>query len=153
MRRNNNIGEDAFGDGRAMIQRPAPDDRIEGRDQGLLWSAPVFTNDVPYLFQVALDGFPAGFDERLEAWLPSVRLRAVLAHPVLPDVEFQEVEADVPLVGFEGVGHRPGVACIPAPGLLRGRAARRYTTGATTATPVVSWLRGTATPLRPRCLP
>jgi hypothetical protein len=59
-----NLGEDALGDSRAVIQRPAPDDGIEGRDQGLLWSAPVFTNDVPYLFQVALDGFPAGFDER-----------------------------------------------------------------------------------------
>ncbi len=70
-----------------MVQRPAPDDGIEGRNQGRLWSALVSADDVPYLLQAAFDSFWAGFDERLKARFSSVRPRAVLAHTVLPDVK------------------------------------------------------------------
>lgn len=81
------LREDALGDARAVIQRPAPDDGLEFRNQGRLRVALVFADDVPYLLQMAFDGFLTGFDDGLEPRFSLVRPRALLAHTVLSDVE------------------------------------------------------------------
>jgi hypothetical protein len=68
-------GEGALGDTRAIVQRPAADDGIEGRDEGGLRRAPVAADDGLDFIQVALNGLVARFDERLDARLPKNRLR------------------------------------------------------------------------------
>jgi len=68
-------GEGAFGDTRAIVQRPAADDGVEGRDEGGLGRAPVAADDGLDFIQVALNGLVARFDERLDARLPKNWLR------------------------------------------------------------------------------
>jgi len=85
-------GEGALGDTRAIVQRPAADDGIEGRDEGGLGRAPVAADDGLDFIQVALNGLVARFDERLDARLSPEGAGVILAHPVLPDVEAEEVE-------------------------------------------------------------
>ena len=98
-------GEGAFGDTGAIVQRPAADDGVEGGDEGGLRRAPVAADDGLDFIQVALNGLVARFDERLDARLPPEGAGVVLPHPILPDVEAEEVEADVALVFIECMGH------------------------------------------------
>jgi len=83
-------GEGALGDTRAIVQRPAADDGVEGRDEGGLGRAPVAGDDGLDFIQVALNGLVARFDERLDAWLPPEGVGVVLAHPILPDVAAED---------------------------------------------------------------
>jgi len=98
-------GEGALGDTRAIVQRPAADDEVEGRDEGGLGRAPVAADDGLDFIQVALNGLVARFDERLDARLPPEGAGVILAHPVLPDVKAEEVEPHAPRVLVERMGH------------------------------------------------
>ena len=98
-------GEGALGDTRAIVQRPAADDGIEGRDEGGLGCAPVAADDALDFIQVALNGLVARFNERLDARLSPEGAGVILAHPVLPDVKAEEVKPNAALVLVERMGH------------------------------------------------
>jgi hypothetical protein len=51
----------------------------------------VLANDLLDPFEMAFLRFPAGFDERSVAWYTPEGASVVLPHPMLPDVETQEV--------------------------------------------------------------
>ena len=98
-------GEGALGDTRAIVQRPAADDGVEGRDEGGLGHAPIAADDGLDFIQVALNGLVARFDERLDARLSPEGAGVILPHPVLPDVKAEEVEPHAPRVLVERMGH------------------------------------------------
>ena len=105
-------GEGALGDTRAIVQRPAADDGVEGRDGGGLGRAPVVADDALDFIQVALNGLVARFDERLDARLPPEGVGVVLAHLILPDVEAEEVKPHLSLNDSASVAYGSYEDCL-----------------------------------------
>jgi hypothetical protein len=62
---------------------------------------------------MTFDGCLAGFDERLEAWLPPVDSGAMITYLVLPDVEAKKVKTHLPFVLFKRVRYAGFVGLEP----------------------------------------
>ena len=105
-------GEGALGDIRAIVQRPAADDGVEGGDEGGLGRAPVAADDGLDFIQVALNGLVARFDERLDARLPPEGVGVVLTYPILPDVEAEEVKPHLSLNDSASVAYGSYEDCL-----------------------------------------
>ena len=103
-------GEDLLGDHRAVVHRPAPDDRVERSDQRLVWCCLVRPDDVAHALMMPLDGVLAGLDERLIRGLfPSAATGSELSGVIAADVESQKLEPGRPVQGESGVSD-PGLA-------------------------------------------
>ena len=95
--------ESDFGTTAFVVIGPTPDDGIEFANQSCLRATPIIADNLFQVSQMASDGFLTGSNQGLETGLTSVCPGFVSAHLILPDVEAQEIEADLSLVFIEGV--------------------------------------------------
>ncbi len=68
-----------------------------------LWTAPVLADHFFDPSEVAFLRFQAGLDDCFIAWLIPEGAGVVFSHPILPDVETQEVEPDLSILRIERV--------------------------------------------------
>ncbi len=99
--------EGARGGHRAVLHRPAFDDRVERRDQVPLRGCTVHPDDSPHLRLVPGDGRFARSDAQLEGEQVAVRVFPDLgaASGMLAYREAEEVEPHMAIDGMERVGH------------------------------------------------
>ena len=81
-----------------VVACPAANEGIEVFDECGLGAAPVLANDLLAPFEVAFLRFPAGFDDRSVTRDTPEGAGVVLSHPMLPDVETQEVKPNLSIV-------------------------------------------------------
>ena len=93
-----------LGDTGAIVLRPALNLGIEHIDEGRLRCAFVPADHLTHFLQMSLAGFVAWLDERLETRLSAASAGMVSSHPMLPDVETEEVKAHVSFVLVERMG-------------------------------------------------
>ncbi len=94
-----------LGDTGAIVLRPPSNFGIESFDQAGLRRALVLADDLAHFLQVSPTSFLARLDERLKTWPSPVSAGMVCSHPILSNIETEEIKTHVSLVLVECVGY------------------------------------------------